>query len=152
MERRISSDGATTSAKVFSCLPIPVAGLVLCVAIYNGQVGLSGSAAALALLAAYVWVARRFAWSMLDEVTDCGDCLLARRGAVQDKIFLRDIEDVIDRPFGRPPKAIVKLRARSAFGWNLVFVPARGEEAAGGVANIAADLRHRVRMAISVAS
>ena len=151
MQRKISSDGATTSAKVFSCLPVPVAGLILAAAVYNGQVGMSGAVAGLALLGAYLWLIRRFVWSMLDEVMDCGDYLLARRGEVEDKIFLSDIEDVIDRPFGRPPKAIVKLGARSAFGWSLVFALTSDKAPAGGAGSTAADLRHRVRVARSTA-
>jgi len=83
---------------------------------------------------------------MLDEVVDCGDYLLAKRGSVEDKIFLSDIEDLIDRPYGRPPKAIVKLRAKSVFGWNVAFALS-SDNNADGVKGIAADLRHRVRLA-----
>ena len=148
MPRKISSDGATASAKVFSCLPFPLVGLMLAASIYNKQIGVLVAMAGVALLGAYAWVVRRFVWSMIDEVTDCGEYLLARRGAVEDKIFLSDIEDVIDRPYGRPPKTIVKLRAKSAFGWSVVFAMTTDKNV-DGVKDIAADLRHRVRIATS---
>ena len=147
MPRKISSDGATTSAKVFSCLPFPLVGLMLAASIYNKQIEVWVAVAGLALLGVYAWLVRRFVWSMIDEVTDCGEYLLAKRGTVEDKIFLTDIEDVIDRPYGRPPKAIVRLRAKSAFGWSVVFAMTTERDAADGVKDIAADLRHRVRIA-----
>ncbi len=148
MPRKISSDGATASAKAFSVLPFPLLGLMLAASIYNKQIGVLVAVGGVAFLGVYAWAVRRFVWSMIDEVTDCGDYLLAKRGAVEDKIFLSDIEGVIDRPYGRPPKAIVKLRAKSAFGWTVVFAMTT-DKTVGGIENIAADLRHRVRMASS---
>ncbi len=147
MQRKISADASTALAKVFAGLPFPIVGLMLAASVYNGQVGLSGVLAGLAFLAAYFWIARRFVWSLIDEVTDCGDYLLARRGRVEDRILLSDIEDIVDRPYARPPKAIVTLKARSAFGWSLVFALSPGRDEVDGSRSIAADLRHRVRLA-----
>ena len=79
----------------------------------------------------------------LEHITNKVWIAHAKRGDVEDRIVLRDIEDVIDRPYGRPPKTIVKLGVESAFGRRLVFVP----KAEG----IGADLRHRVRIATSAA-
>jgi hypothetical protein len=146
MPTKISSDVATTSAKVFSGLPFPVGGLMLSAAIYDKEIGMLGAAGGLALLVAYAWIAWRFVWSMVDEVTDHGDYLLAKRGSVEDKIFLSDIKDLIDRPYGRPPKAIVKLRAKSVFGWSIAFALTTDKNADGDK-GVAADLRHRVRLA-----
>lgn len=70
MSRKISSDGATTSAKVFSILPIPLLGLMLAVLIYNKQIGAFVAVGGVASLGAYAWAVRRFVWSMIDEVTD----------------------------------------------------------------------------------
>jgi len=60
MPTKISSDAATTSAKVFSCLPCLVGGLMLAAAVYHKEIGILGAAAALALLVALAWVAWRF--------------------------------------------------------------------------------------------
>jgi hypothetical protein len=142
MHKKISSEGAAASAKIFACLPLPLFAAMLAAAFWNGQIGAGMVAAGLFFLGGYFWSIRRFVWSMVDEVTDCGDYLLAKRGDVEARIVLRDIEDVIDRPYGRPPKTIVKLGVESAFGRRLVFVP----KAEG----IGADLRHRVRIAAPV--
>ena len=143
MHKKISSEGATASAKILACLPLPLSAAMLAAAFWNGQVGAGMVAAGIFFLGGYFWGIRRFVWSMVEEVTDCGDHLLAKRGDLEDKIVLRDIEDVIDRPYGRPPRIIVKLGVESAFGWRLVFVPKAG--------GIGADLRHRVRIARSAA-
>jgi len=147
MARKISSDGATASAKVFACLPFPLVGLMLAASIYNKQIGALIAVAGLALLVAYAWVIRRFVWSMLDEVTDCGEYLIAKRGKVEDKIFLIDVVDVVDKPFGRPAKTIVELRAKSAFGWRIVFATATDRGGPDEPKDVAADLRRRMRIA-----
>jgi len=68
---------------------------------------------------------------VIDEVTDCGEHLLVKRGAVDDKMFLSDIEDVIDRPYGRPPKAMKPLSVSTAISVGTVWSDAedvfRGE-------------------------
>ena len=146
MQRKISCDGVTPAAKALSCVPFLLAGVMFAVQIYNRRLGILEALAGVALLAAYAWVIRRFVWRMIDEVTDCGDYLLVKRGTVEDKILLSDVEDVIDRPYRRPPKMIVKLRAKSEFGWNVAFAKVTGSDA-DGLKDIAADLRHRVRLA-----
>ena len=59
MPRKISSDGATTSAKVFSCLPFPLVGLMLAASIYNKQIEVWVAVAGLALLGVYAWLVSR---------------------------------------------------------------------------------------------
>ena len=147
--RRISSEAGAAVAKGFAVVPIPVFLFIAGAAIHDSRFKLPGAAAALALLGLYIWCVGRFAWSLMDEVLDGGDYLIVKRGAVADEICLSDIEDVSGSLFSRQRKLILTLRAKSAFGWRIVFVPSTSASDLAGITNVAADLRKRARAGTS---
>jgi hypothetical protein len=146
--RKISSDATTAAAKAFPMLP--GAGLVFmfCATGYEWTAR-GGSAIApllvLALLAALVWLTRKFVWSLMDEVYDDGNCLIVKRGSTEDKLEFSDIEDAIDRSFSRPSKVVLRMRCKSKFGWSIAFVPTTDKDVLVSAMSIGREIRHRSR-------
>jgi len=59
-----------------------------------------------------------------DEVFDCGDSLVVRKGAIEDRIPLRDIGSVRASLFRRPERITLQLSRRHKFGCEVAFIPA----------------------------
>jgi hypothetical protein len=81
-------------------------------------------AAALAVLAAVgLALMKVFIWNLADEIYDCGDSLLVRRGGVEENVRFSDIEGVALALFSRPPRITLKLARPGKFGRSIVFTP-----------------------------
>src|SRR5689334_1787080 len=61
-------------------------------------------------------VMNRLVFPLADEVYDCGDTLLVKRGGREDSIRLSDVLNLSYMPLYRPPLIIMLLRWESAFG------------------------------------
>lgn len=66
--------------------------------------------------------------AMADEVVDCGDTLLVKRGTVECQVRIADIKSLIDKTHGKDNRIILRLRRPCALGTSIVFAPvlARG--------------------------
>ena len=64
-----------------------------------------------------------FIWSLADEVYDCGDSLLVRRGGIEESVALGNVEDVTLARFSRPPRITLRLTTPGKFGKAIVFTP-----------------------------
>ena len=146
--RKLSSEAVTVAAKTFPILPGAVLVLMLCVTI-RGCIVHGGTPMApfllLAVLASYVWLTRRFVWSLMDEVLDGGDCLVVKRGTVEEKLYFVDIDDVFDRAFSRPPKLVLQLRRETRFGRTVAFVPTTDKAILDAGMSVGRELRNRCR-------
>jgi hypothetical protein len=102
--------------------------------------------AALALFG--VVLMKLYIWNLADEVYDCGDSLLVRRGKVEETVPLAGIERVALALFSRPPRITLQLATPGKFGRRIVFTPptAPGLELFGRNP-IAEDLSARVQRA-----
>lgn len=64
-----------------------------------------------------------FIWNLADEVYDCGDSLLVRRGGLEESVPLADVTQVALALFSRPPRITLKLAKPGKFGRSIVFTP-----------------------------
>jgi hypothetical protein len=64
-----------------------------------------------------------FLWNLADEVYDCGDSLLVRRGGIEESVPLAGITEVALALFSRPPRITLKLARPGKFGSSIVFTP-----------------------------
>jgi len=64
-----------------------------------------------------------FIWKLADEVYDCGDSLLVRRGGVEQTVPLAEITNVALALFSRPPRITLQLAKPGKFGRSIVFTP-----------------------------
>jgi len=81
----------------------------------------------------YIWIAvfgaAGFAswWFLVrdfaDEVFDCGDHLLVRRGEVEEKVPLTNILRVSESPFGESLRIVVHLMVPGRLGRFIAFMP-----------------------------
>lgn len=63
------------------------------------------------------------AWRLADEVLDCGDALLARKGRVQQRILFSEIDDIHVWIPSRPPTIAICLKSPGPFGSTITFLP-----------------------------
>jgi hypothetical protein len=89
-----------------------------------------------------------FIWNLADEVYDCGDSLLVRRGRIEESVPFSGIKDVALALFSRPPRITLKLVTPGKFGRAIVFTPpsSPGREIFGRNP-IAEDLKAKVQRA-----
>jgi len=81
-------------------------------------------AAVLAVLAATGLVLMKlFIWNLADEVYDCGDSLLVRRGGIEESVPISGIQEVALALFSRPPRITLRLATPGKFGKAIVFTP-----------------------------
>ena len=70
----------------------------------------------------YVFM-RRLLWDLVDEVHDCGDALLVRKGDEEERIPLAGIMNVSATLLINPPRITLRLVNPSRFGAEIAFVP-----------------------------
>ena len=89
-----------------------------------------------------------FIWNLADEVYDCGDSLLIRRGGMEESVPFSNIENVALALFSRPPRITLRLATPGRFGRTIVFTPptSPGQEIFGRNP-IAEDLKAKVQRA-----
>jgi hypothetical protein len=62
-------------------------------------------------------------WDLADEVVDCGDALLVRRGEIEEKVPLTNILRVSESPFSESVRIVVQLIVPGQFGRVIAFMP-----------------------------
>jgi hypothetical protein len=80
-------------------------------------------AAILGLAAVGLVLMKLFIWNLADEVYDCGDSLLVRRGGIEESVPISGIEEVALALFSRPPRITLRLATPGKFGDAIVFTP-----------------------------
>jgi hypothetical protein len=105
-------------------------------------------AAILGLAAVGLVLMKLFIWNLADEVYDCGDSLLVRRGGIEESVPISGIEEVALALFSRPPRITLRLATPGKFGDAIVFTPptSPGQEIFGRNP-IAEDLKAKVQRA-----
>jgi len=76
----------------------------------------------LPLLGVYLLI-RSEASNFADEVFDCGDSLVVRKGTVEDRIPLQDIGSVRASRFSNPERITLQLSRHCKFGREVAFIP-----------------------------
>lgn len=64
-----------------------------------------------------------FVIDLADEVQDCGDWLLVRRGGTDEKVMLTNIMEVKDSGRGDSPRIVLRLLVPGKFGRRIAFMP-----------------------------
>jgi len=62
-------------------------------------------------------------WRLADEVYDCGDALLIKRGDEEERVALSDIVKVEYSIVSNPPRVTLYLGGTSRFGHRIGFTP-----------------------------
>jgi len=123
---KLSSDGVTIATKAFMVIPLFALAVMIVVSTLSWLAGREGPLGAVILTAVFAgvfYLARKFTWNLADEVYDCGDSVLVRRGKLEDKIPLRNIVDVMNSGISRPSKVTIYLAAPSILGLKISFLP-----------------------------
>lgn len=83
-------------------------------------------------------------WGLADEVEQAGDVLRVRRGSVEARVALAEVQEV--RPAGwlQRGQLMLELREPSALGRHIVFLPQANPWLDSGKNAILADLQQRV--------
>ena len=88
---------------------------------------------------------RKLIWDLADEVSDGGDYLLIRRGAVEERVPLSNVMNVSLSQFTNPKRLSLRLRKAGSFGDEVVFIPASSFSFSPMARNaVAEDLMRRV--------
>jgi len=66
---------------------------------------------------------RLVVWDIADEVVDCGDSLLVRRGEIEEKVPLTNILRVSESPFSESVRIVLHLVVPGRFGRVIAFMP-----------------------------
>ncbi len=66
---------------------------------------------------------KKLAWDLADEVYDCGDHLLVRKGRDEENIALSNIMNVSASVLLNPPRVTLKLVQPGKFGYEIAFTP-----------------------------
>jgi hypothetical protein len=68
-------------------------------------------------------VMKKLAWDLADEVFDCGDRLLVRKGGEQEDVLLANIMNVSASTLVNPPQITIRLLHAGRFGEEVAFSP-----------------------------
>ena len=66
---------------------------------------------------------KKLVWDLVDEVHDCGDYLLIRRGDEQERVPLSNIMNVSASTNTNPPRITLRLLKPGKFGAEIAFTP-----------------------------
>ncbi len=105
--------------------------------------GASSSFAMFVLVALALFFIRRRIWSLADEVRDGGSFLLVRRGEIEQKVYLHDIEAIDHETAFVPPGIRITCRTPGPLGRKIRFL---GDDFESMISTppIVRDLRERV--------
>jgi len=70
-----------------------------------------------------VVVLKKLVWSLADEVYDCGDTLLVRKGGREERVALSNVINVSVSSMTNPPRITLRLERPSRLGDEIVFSP-----------------------------
>ena len=122
---RISSKRTWFLKKAFPVLWFGILAVTLAVGLFAGMQRVDLAFFAVPLLMAVVGfvVMRKFVWDLADEVFDCGDALLVRKGDREERISLSNIINVSMTVAVNPPRLTLRLDKPGRFGNEVVFSP-----------------------------
>jgi hypothetical protein len=66
-------------------------------------------------------IMRKLIFDLMDEVWDDGDSLLVRNRGEEQRVALADIKNVSYTQFMNPPRVVLSLRRKTAFGDQIAF-------------------------------
>ena len=81
-------------------------------------------------------------WGLVDEVNDCGDYFIFRKGDYTQSVFLKEIMEIDSSARTYPTRITVYTKRRGQIGSELNYTPRWGEQLS--VHAIARELRERV--------
>jgi hypothetical protein len=124
--RKISSDWQTKLARIgslFSGISAFLYVAISAVGIVSNEPGQQITLIFLLVLGTVFIFVSITAWQLADEVLDCGDSILVRKGRKEQRIPLLAIDDIhIDFP-SRPPTIAICLKSPGPFGSTIRFLP-----------------------------
>ncbi len=82
--------------------------------------------------------------AMADEVFDCGDTLLVKRGKVECQVRIAAIKSLADKTHGKEYRIVLKLRRPCLLGSKVAFAPTLTGPNFFKAHPIATDLRSRI--------
>jgi hypothetical protein len=111
-----------------------------------GLIGMNLSVVAVPCVMAVIIFAyfRYIIGAMADEVLDCGDTLLVKRGTVECQVRISDIKRLIDKTHGKDHRIVLKLRRPCLLGSKVAFAPVPSGANFFRAHSIAKDLRSRI--------
>jgi len=68
---------------------------------------------------------KRMVWQLADSVTDFGDYLVVRRGALEETVYLSSIVNISSSEWSAPAFITLNLRAPGSFGSKVEFIPVK---------------------------
>ena len=76
------------------------------------------------LMAAFgFFVFRKLVWNLADEVFDCGEYLVVRKGSREERIHLSNVMNVSATAMMNPPQITLRLVTPGGFGDEISFSP-----------------------------
>lgn len=111
--------------KAFQAIWFGLLGSIVLGSIYSGaykQNILSIVAPCLMMIAGYYSI-KKMSAKLFEEVYDCGDYLLAKKGGEEEHIPLSKISCVDYSPFNKPPTITLHLTTPGKFGDEILFYP-----------------------------
>lgn len=146
--KKISSDSTLFYKKVFPVLWFGVLALFVVMTITGGELRNGGWMFLVApcfMAAVGFFVMKNLLWDLADEVHDCGDSLVVRKGSDEERIPLSNIINVSESIHARPPRITLRLARPGRFGSEVSFSPPSGISFNPFAANpVAEDLIVRV--------
>lgn len=124
--KKISSDSTLFYKNVFPLLWFGVLASFLVVSATSSRLGAGDWKFLLApcVMATVVFlVMKNMIWDLVDEVHDCGDSLLVRKGNEEERIPLSNIINVNASTHTRPPRITLRLARAGRFGNQVAFSP-----------------------------
>lgn len=67
---------------------------------------------------------KHLVWDLADEVFDCGDHLLLRKGTVEERVSLADVTNISASILLNPPRVTLRLDRPTKLGSEIAFSPA----------------------------
>lgn len=150
--KRISSFRTVLAKRLFPVLWCCVTGMGAVIAFGEGALesrpALVFGPAAMGVFGLLLWWL--LASDLADEVLDCGDHLLVRRGGAQDRVFFSNIMDVETPSNVSPSRITLHLLTPTKLGARVAFSPVAGKSLNPFVENpLAEELVLRARVARS---
>ena len=126
--RRISSRGTFFTKKVFPVFWFGFLAVFFVIMVVTAVTKTNGPPLPLLLFPIALggvgfFVMKKQVFDLADEVYDCGEYLLVKRGRAEDQIQLKNVRNVSCSSLQNPPRITLSLREGSRFGTEVSFSP-----------------------------
>ena len=124
---RISSRYVPIMKRVFPLFWFGILGIVLLSSLMSGRAAQSPMIWIMPLIMGVfgVWIMKRTLWVLADEVFDCQDHLLVRRGGEECAVRIGEVMNVGASMYMNPPTITLRLAVPCKFGDEIAFSPRR---------------------------